>query len=77
MTPLHSFGEFLRQTLMLVPLSWVRVLFVGSLILLLIWVLCLPKSVTTPPEGTQRWDANLKLSAALALVIQILIYAML
>lgn len=75
MTPLHQIGEFLRQTLLTVPLSWVRVLFVGSLVALLIWVLLLPKSVTTPNGGAKRWDENLKTGAAIAILIQILIYS--
>jgi hypothetical protein len=55
----------------------VRLLFVGSLILLLIWVLMLPAKATTPPGGAKRWDENLKLGATVALVIQILIYTIL
>lgn len=74
MTPLHHFGEFIRNCLQTIPLSAVRVLFVGSLVLLLIWVLRLPRSATTPAGGAQHWDENLKVGAASALVIQILIY---
>ena len=75
MTPLHDFGDFLRQALQTVPLLAVRILFVASLVALLVWVLRLPPSATTPPGGAKRWDENLKLGAALALIIQILIYA--
>ena len=75
MTPLHSFGEALRQLLQAIPLSIVRLLFVGTLVVVLLWVLRLPRSETTPAEGAIRWDENLKLGAGLALVIQILIYS--
>ena len=74
MTPLHQLGEFFRQGLQVVPLSAVRVLFVGTLVVLLIWVLRLPRSAATPVGGAKRWDENLKLGASLALLIQIVIY---
>jgi hypothetical protein len=76
-TPLHQFGEFLRQSLLTIPLPLVRVLFVASLVALLVWVLRLPPSATTPPGGARRWDENLKVGAGVALVIQILIYTLL
>ncbi len=77
MTPLHHFGEFLRDSLQAIPLISVRVLFVASLVALLIWVLRLPRSATTPPGGARRWDENLKIGASIALMIQILIYSLL
>lgn len=77
MTILHRFGDLLRGLLLAVPLPWVRGLFVATLALLLVWVLRLPKSETTPPEGATRWDENLKLWAGLALGVQILIYSLL
>lgn len=77
MTPLHHFGEFVRQSLQLIPLTLVRALFVASLMLLLIWVLRLPRFATTPHAGAKRWDENLKTGAAIALVIQIVIYSLL
>lgn len=77
MTPLHQFGEILRQTLQSLPLMLVRLLFVASLVALLIWVLRLPQTATSPPGGAKRWDENLKIGAAVALSIQILIYTML
>jgi hypothetical protein len=55
----------------------VRLLFVASLVALLIWVLRLPATATSPPGGAKRWDENLKIGAAVALSIQILIYTML
>jgi hypothetical protein len=75
MTILHDIGEFLRETLLAISLPAVRGLFLATLIGLLIWVWSLPRSVTTPPGGAKRWDENLKFGATLALVIQILIYA--
>ena len=77
MTPLHHFGETLRVALLGIPLSAVRMLFVGSLVVLLAWVLCLPRERTTPDGRAARWDENLKLAAALALAVQIAIYAFL
>ncbi len=77
MTPLHQFGEFVRQSLQTVPLSLVRILFVASLVALLYWVLRLPRAATTPPGGAKRWDENLKIGATIAIAIQILIYSLL
>jgi hypothetical protein len=77
MTPLHHFGEWLRQTLMTVPLPLVRGLFVAALAALLVWVLCLPTAETTPRGGARRWDENLKVGAAAALLLQIVIYLLL
>jgi hypothetical protein len=77
MTPLHHIGNFVRETLLLIPLGVVRILFVGILALLLIWVLQLPKSETTQPTGSGRWYDNLKIGASIALLIQIVIYSVL
>jgi hypothetical protein len=77
MTLLHQFGELLRTTMQAVPLVAVRCLFVGTLLALLIWVWRLPNEVTSPPGGAKRWDENLKLGAALALLIQIVVYSLL
>lgn len=75
MTPLHDIGQWLRDSLMSVPLSAVRILFLASLVGLLCWVLRLPRSATTPPGGANRWDENLKVGASVAILIQIVIYA--
>jgi hypothetical protein len=77
MTPLHYIGDFLRGLLLQVPLPVVRVLFLAVPIVLLVWVLRLPRSETTSPEGAGRWDENLKLWACVALAVQIVIYALL
>jgi hypothetical protein len=77
MTPLHHIGQTVREALLLVPLPMVRVLFIALLVAVLVWVLRLPRSITTPPGGARRWDENLKLGAAAALLVQILIYTFL
>lgn len=74
MTPLHELGDLLRNWMLAVPLWAVRVLFVGSLAVVLVWVWRLPKSATTPPGGARHWDENLKVGATIALLIQIAIY---
>ena len=75
-TPLHTIGDFLRELLLQIPLPVARGLFLALPILLLIWVLCLPREVTTPPDGSKRWDENLKVGAVAALAAQILIYSL-
>ena len=74
MTPLHEIGQLIRELLLSVPLSAVRLVFLASLLGLLCWVLRLPNSATTPPGGARRWDENLKVGASLAILIQIVIY---
>lgn len=76
MTPLHHLGEFLRDLLLRVPLDGVRVLFVAVLAGLLLWVLWLPREQTCPADPGQPLQ-NLKLWAALALLLQIVIYLVL
>jgi hypothetical protein len=76
MTPLHAIGNFFRDQLQTVPLPAVRGLFLLLLFAILLWVLRLPRSETTPPNRESRWDENLKLWASVALVIQILIYSL-
>ena len=77
MTPLHHIGQLLREWLAAIPLPMVRVLFVGTLMALMFWVLMLPRSVTTPPGRKGGWDEDLRVAACLALLIQVLIYAFL
>ena len=57
------------------PPGLVRVLFVALPVLVLAWVLRLPAEQTNLPGG--RWDTNLKLGAAVALLVQIGIYLLL
>ena len=75
MTPLHYLGEFLRDLLGAIPLAFVRLLFLAVPVVVLIWVLRLPRRETSPAESRNPL-ANLKVGAALALVIQIMIYAL-
>jgi hypothetical protein len=77
MTPLHQFGEALRNLMLTIPLTAVRGLFLLTLIVVLFWVLRLPTAAVTPPGGARRWDENLKVGAAFALLLQIAIYTIL
>ncbi len=77
MTPLHTIGESIREALLLIPLPAVRVLFIAIQIALLIWVLRLPRSETTPPDDGGGWASNLKIWGSLALLMQVVVYAVL
>jgi hypothetical protein len=77
MSPLHQIGNFLRELLLQIPLGAVRALFVLLLASLLVWVLSLPRSHVLPDRPTAKLSENLKFWAALSLVIQLLIYALL
>lgn len=77
MSPFHWLGDAVRGTLLLIPLSVVRMLFVAVPLLLMVWVLRLPSSRTTPPFGSGRWDEDLKVWAWLALAFQVLVYCVL
>lgn len=77
MTPLHHLGDALREAMLAIPLTAVRALFLLTLTAVLLWVLRLPRSETTPPAGAGRWDENLKVGAAAALLAQIAVYALL
>jgi hypothetical protein len=77
MTPLHSFGDFIRDLFLQIPLSAVRVLFVAVPVIVLVWVLTLLREETTPEDETGSRSSNLKIGAAVALGIQIVIYMVL
>lgn len=77
MTFLHAVGDWLRGMLLTIPPGTVRALFLALPVLLLIWVLRLPRERVLPPGVPYRWDADQRLGAAVALGIQILIYAVL
>ncbi|HAP09124.1 MAG TPA: hypothetical protein DCR20_14980 [Planctomycetaceae bacterium] len=77
MTILHTVGDWLRAYLLMVPPGVVRGLFLALPVLLLIWVWRLPRERVLPSQGAYRWDADLRISAGLALGIQILVYALL
>ena len=77
MSPLHQIGESIRELLLKIPLSAARGLFLLFLAGLLVWVLTLPRSETTPTEskpGEVRLSERLKFWAAVSLVLQLLIY---
>ena len=76
MTILHWIGDLVRSALGQVPLSLVRGLFVAVPVVLLVWVLMLPTSATTPGDGRAGWSENLKTWAAIALLLQIAIYVL-
>lgn len=77
MTMLHRIGDALREGLAGVPLGAVRLIMLSGLALLLIWVLRLPAERVTPRHGTGRRGENLRLPAALAIVIQLIVYSLL
>ena len=77
MTPLHHIGDLVRELLLQIPLPVARGLFIALPVAVLIWVLTLPKEATTSPETTGRWSTNLKTGAAIALLLQIVIYSLL
>lgn len=72
MTPLHAIGAFFRDLMLRVPMPAVRALFLGSLLLVLAWVV-----LRKEKEGDARQARTLKLWAAAAVAIQILVYALL
>jgi hypothetical protein len=74
MSWLHYIGEFFRSMMLGVPLEVARGIFVLVMVGLLIWVLVLPQAQVTPPGRPVRPGENLKVWAALALVLQVLIY---
>lgn len=73
MQPFHAIGDLVRQLLLGIPLEVARGLFATLLVGVMIWVLRLPNSRTTPPDSP-HWYNNLKLWAVLALGIQLAIY---
>ena len=79
MTPLHQIGEAIRQALLQIPLGAARALFLLFLAALLAWVLFLPRHQTVRPnaQGNVPLSENLKLWAALSLVLQLIIYSVL
>ncbi|OHB74973.1 MAG: hypothetical protein A2W31_11910 [Planctomycetes bacterium RBG_16_64_10] len=77
MTPLHQVGQWVREMLLRIPLPVVRAIFLAVPILLLVWVLSLPRSETRSPEGTGGWSGDLKVMAAVALLLQVVVYSLL
>jgi hypothetical protein len=75
-TILHTFGDLVRELMLQVPLPVVRAVFLAVPVVLLIWVLRLPRAETTPEAPTGRFGENLKLGVAVALLLQVLIYSL-
>jgi hypothetical protein len=73
---LHWIGDQLRSTFLLVPLWAARGLFLAVLLGLMIWIVQLPRSVTTP-SATSPWHEDLRVWAWLALLVQLLAYGLL
>ncbi len=77
MSPLHALGDLLRNLFLAVPLSVVRALFIAIPLLLMVWIIRLPASVTAAPGREHHWNEDLRTWAWLALAIQVLIYCVL
>lgn len=76
MSPLHGVGDLLRSAFQMVPLGFVRMVFIAIPLLLMAWVLRLPSTQTTPPGREGRWDEDLRVWAWVALAAQVLIYCL-
>lgn len=74
-TLLHWVGDQLRNLCLQVPLPAVRAIFIAVPILLMVWVIFLPASRTTPPDRPHSLHENLKLWAWLALMFQVIVYS--
>ena len=78
MTPLHQIGDFFRELVLAVPLWTARANFVFVLVVVFVWVLRLSPDRVSPPAHEERnWANNLKLWAAIAIGLQIVIYLIL
>lgn len=76
-TLLHWIGDHLRTALLAVPIPVARGLFLAVLLALMVWVVQLPKSATTPNAASYRWHEDLRIWAWLALLFQVLAYFLL
>jgi len=76
-TVLHRLGDLVRDLFLQIPLETVRMLFVALPVLVLIWVLWLPGGTSTTTDSTSRSQTGLKLGAAAALLLQVVIYSLL
>lgn len=74
MNLLHAVGQTVRDVLAAIPLGFVRGAIIVGLALLLLWVVRLPQS-ETKDAGSNGRGIDLRWGAALALLIQIAIYA--
>jgi hypothetical protein len=69
-------GDQLREAFLLIPMWVARGLFLTLLFGLMVWVVQLPKSATTP-KADSAWHEDLRVWAWLTLVIQMFAYALL
>ncbi len=76
MTVLHEIGDQLRGAFLQIPLWGARGLFLALLLGLMIWVVQLPKTATTP-RAHSPWHEDLRFWAWLALLLQLLAYGLL
>ena len=78
MTPLHYIGDFFRELVLAIPLWAARGIFVLVLVAVFIWVIRLSSEKVRPQTNEPRhWSSNLKLWAAIAIGLQIIIYVIL
>ena len=73
---LHGIGQHLRELFLQVPLSVARGLFLAVFFALMIWIVQMPRSATTPAAHSP-WHEDLRIWAWLALLFQLFVYAML
>lgn len=73
---LIEIGEHLRHAFLQIPLWVARALFLGVFFGLMVWIVQLPKSATTP-RADAPWHEDLRVWAWLALVLQLAAYALL
>ena len=71
-TVVNAIGTRLFDIIMLVPMGIVRLIFLGVLVLLALWVLSLPPQ--QPDEGKKTIWGDLRLFALVVLVLQSLFY---
>lgn len=74
-TLLHWIGDQARTLCLQVPLPWVRGALIAIPIALMFWVILLPAHRTTPADRPATRTDNLKLWAWLALLGQVILYA--
>lgn len=77
MTPtfLHWIGDTLRLQLMRIPMWGVRWIFIGFFLILMGWIVQLPARQATPGGLRCEWYEDLRIWAWVALMFQIIVYA--
>ncbi|MFC1539797.1 hypothetical protein ACFL6H_10270 [Candidatus Latescibacterota bacterium] len=69
---LNPIAQYLFEIAMAIPMSVVRMIFLGIFALLAIWVLTMPPQY--PDDGEQKKWSDLRLFALIVLVVQSLFY---